>query len=111
MTSLTEPRGPAVIVVPDALPVSPLSLTAAEAADCSPPPAGRYGWTAGSTESDTGLEYNRARYYCTLPGTWASEPPRPRPSPGAAPGLVSNWSLMIRAAGKTTTPLVSDSSR
>ncbi|HZZ81299.1 MAG TPA: RHS repeat-associated core domain-containing protein [Gemmataceae bacterium] len=36
---------------------------------------GRYGWTGREIDVETGLQYNRARYYDSATGRWASQDP------------------------------------
>ena len=41
----------------------------------SPAALGRYAWTGRELDNETGLQYNRARYYDATTGRWMSQDP------------------------------------
>jgi RHS repeat-associated protein len=43
--------------------------------ETNPSYSGRYGWTGREREAETGLQYNRARYYDPATGRWISQDP------------------------------------
>jgi hypothetical protein len=53
----------------------PADLADGTAVDVLPWPLDQLPWTPDTFDVDSGLEYNRARSYCDIPGTWMTEEP------------------------------------
>ena len=57
------------------LPIDALLRPAAEVPDLSSLASASYALPPRPLDAGTGLQYDRARYYCAAPGAWASEDP------------------------------------